>query len=326
MHLRVAGLTIRATWAEGDLNLAPGRASARFLVEPSPPDVEIDVFARDLERVPEGECLFDSGGTWRLLRARQRLSVPLLFLDPRRSAVQDRPLHRRFLRRPRHAPSSVLRVRGIDRSAGYPLDELLFISLLGQGRGVEIHGCGVVLNGSDGLLFAGQSGAGKSTIARLCLAEPGAVVLSDDRVILREEPDGIWMYGTPWHGEEPLASPNACAPRRDSFSPPSPAERGRASLANRQRGAPVCNLLSAVSRRHGGRLHARVPRSRRLVGSLLPPRIQTGPNRPGRRSIGRLSQIASIALSWMILPVTEPACCSGAAGYSFEIVRRRQGG
>ena len=69
MHLRVAGLTIRATWAEGDLNLAPGRAWARFLVEPSPPDVEIDVFARDLERVPEGECLFDSGGPWRLLRA-----------------------------------------------------------------------------------------------------------------------------------------------------------------------------------------------------------------------------------------------------------------
>ena len=61
--------------------------------------------------------------------------------------------------------------------------------------------------GSDGLLFVGQSGAGKSTIARLWLAEPGAVVLSDDRVVLREEPDGLWMYGTPWHGEEPLASP-----------------------------------------------------------------------------------------------------------------------
>ncbi len=207
MHLRVAGLTIRATWAEGDLNLAPGRASARFLVEPSPPDVEIDVFARDLERVPEGECLFDSGGTWRLLRAGSD------FLFCFFSSTLD------------GLPYKIARFTG-DFSAGhvtlhrpffasaesidpleYPLDELLYISLLGQGRGVEIHGCGVVLNGSDGLLFAGQSGAGKSTIARLCLAEPGAVVLSDDRVILREEPDGIWMYGTPWHGEEPLASP-----------------------------------------------------------------------------------------------------------------------
>ena len=88
----------------------------------------------------------------------------------------------------------------------YPLDELLVISLLGQGRGVEIHGCGVA-DGSNGYLFVGQSGAGKTTIARLWQAEPGAVILSDDRVVLRSEADGIWMYGTPWHGEEPLASP-----------------------------------------------------------------------------------------------------------------------
>ena len=52
----------------------------------------------------------------------------------------------------------------------YPLDELLVISLLGQGRGVEIHGCGVV-DGSSGYLFVGQSGAGKTTIARLWQAE-----------------------------------------------------------------------------------------------------------------------------------------------------------
>ena len=207
MHLRVAGLTIRATWAEGDLPLSPGRASARFLVEPSPPDVEIDVVARDLERVPEGGCLFDSGGTWRLLRAGRDFlfcffSSTLDGLPYKIARFNDDfsaghvTIHRPFF-------ASAESIDPLE----YPLDELLFISLLGQGRGVEIHGCGVVLNGADGVLFAGQSGAGKSTIARLCLAEPGAVVLSDDRVILREEPDGIWMYGTPWHGDEPLASP-----------------------------------------------------------------------------------------------------------------------
>jgi hypothetical protein len=88
----------------------------------------------------------------------------------------------------------------------YPLDELLVMSLLGQGRGVEIHGCGVA-DGSNGYLFVGQSGAGKTTIARLWQAEPDAVILSDDRVVLRSATDGFWMYGTPWHGEEPLASP-----------------------------------------------------------------------------------------------------------------------
>jgi hypothetical protein len=33
------------------------------------------------------------------------------------------------------------------------------------------------------------------------------VILSDDRVVLRAEGDVVWMYGTPWHGDEPLASP-----------------------------------------------------------------------------------------------------------------------
>jgi hypothetical protein len=81
----------------------------------------------------------------------------------------------------------------------YPLDELLFINLLGQGRGAELHGCGVSMDG-DGLLFIGASGAGKSTISQLMAARPGTVVLSDDRTIVRRT-HGRWrVYGTPWHG------------------------------------------------------------------------------------------------------------------------------
>ena len=81
----------------------------------------------------------------------------------------------------------------------YPLDELLFINLLAQGRGVELHGCGVSIRG-EGLLFIGPSGAGKSTIARLMATRPGVTVLSDDRTILRRM-KGRWrIYGTPWHG------------------------------------------------------------------------------------------------------------------------------
>lgn len=82
----------------------------------------------------------------------------------------------------------------------YPFDELLFISLLAQGRGMEVHGCGVSLNG-DGLLFIGSSGAGKSTMGRLMAAQPGATVLSDDRIIVRKLGGRWWIYGTPWHGQ-----------------------------------------------------------------------------------------------------------------------------
>jgi hypothetical protein len=58
-----------------------------------------------------------------------------------------------------------------------------------------------------GYLFVGQSGAGKTTLARLWLAKKEGLILSDDRVVLRRDEEGLWMHGTPWHGEEPLASP-----------------------------------------------------------------------------------------------------------------------
>src|SRR5580704_7303438 len=40
---------------------------------------------------------------------------------------------------------------------------------------------------------------------------PETRVLSDDRIILRAQDNRIWMYGTPWHGDAGIASPD-CAP------------------------------------------------------------------------------------------------------------------
>src|SRR3989449_11671129 len=93
----------------------------------------------------------------------------------------------------------------------YPLDELLLIHLLAAGRGVEVHACGVVAPNGQGYLFVGQSGAGKTTMARLWQkAQAGGIrILSDDRIILRKSNGTVWMYGTPWHGEAAMA----CAAR-----------------------------------------------------------------------------------------------------------------
>jgi hypothetical protein len=59
----------------------------------------------------------------------------------------------------------------------------------------------------QGRLFVGQSGAGKTTIARLLQQKEGITILSDDRIVLRQTGQTLWMYGTPWHGEAKLASP-----------------------------------------------------------------------------------------------------------------------
>jgi hypothetical protein len=206
VYLRVAGFTIQVTSTAQDLNVAPGTAWSRFVVDAATPDVRIEVIVGNLGDDGAGACLFDSGGPWRLYRHRDgflfRFFSSTLASSPYKTALFTHDFSRGEVRlhRPFFADATIV------DPLEYPLDELLVISLLGHGRGVEIHGCGVV-EGSTGYLFVGQSGAGKTTLARLWLAERDAVIVSDDRVVLRADTDGVWMHGTPWHGEEPLASP-----------------------------------------------------------------------------------------------------------------------
>src|SRR3954464_14964565 len=86
----------------------------------------------------------------------------------------------------------------------YPLDELLMMNRLALGRGAELHSCGVSVAG-QGYLFAGHSGAGKSTTAKLWVENRRGTILSDDRIIIRRVGSSFEMHGTPWHGEAGLA-------------------------------------------------------------------------------------------------------------------------
>jgi hypothetical protein len=94
------------------------------------------------------------------------------------------------------------------RILDHPTGEVLFLSLLTQGRGVLLHAGGV---GQDGqaLLFSGMSGDGKSTLIRLWQEHTDATLLSDDRIIVRKQGKRFWAYGTPWHGSVPVMSPES---------------------------------------------------------------------------------------------------------------------
>lgn len=67
-----------------------------------------------------------------------------------------------------------------------------------NGLGTFIHSCGIS-DDKGGYIFAGQSEAGKSTIARLSLPR---TVLCDELILLRKNRDGKkQIFGTPFGGE-----------------------------------------------------------------------------------------------------------------------------
>lgn len=207
LALEVAGLTV-AVESNGDgPGLCVRGSSSFFLTETGSPDLLLRVAWRELRPDTAGDPLFDSGGVWRLSR-RDRTDV-YRFHGPGREGAPYKEA-----RLPRGGGPGDLLLDPRSFTVGepvdaleFPLDELLFLRLLADRGGIELHAAGIVAPSGRGYLFAGQSGDGKTTTARLWQERAGTAVLSDDRIVVRKEPDGSWwMHGTPWHGEAELAA------------------------------------------------------------------------------------------------------------------------
>ena len=190
-----------------EMTLDPGLRD--FVVEPSMGDIQIRVDWTENLEIPSGEPLFNSGGLWRLFEEsdgyRFYFSTPYLGASPYKAAWFDPDFKRGHLVLFRPYFDARKAIYPLE----YPLDELLMIHRLACGEGVEMHAVGIVDDAGKGHLFLGHSGAGKSTTARLWKSQPNAHVLSDDRIILRARDGRIWMYGTPWHGDAGIASPES---------------------------------------------------------------------------------------------------------------------
>jgi len=240
LHVRVADITVAVAPREADLVLRVDEATEKFLVAPSGPDATVTAGWGDPGGADACDLAFDSGGVWKLYRdgARRRF----LFSSP---ALGPLPYKEASFEPDFTSGEVTLRRSCFPAAQGlwpleYPLDELLMQGLLARGRGAEIHACGVADSSGRGLLFVGQSGAGKTTMARLWEGVGGAKVLSDDRVILRRVGDRFTMYGTPWHGEAALAAP-ASTPLTGVFF----LEHGAANTLVPLRGATAATRLFA---------------------------------------------------------------------------------
>jgi hypothetical protein len=107
-----------------------------------------------------------------------------------------------------------------DRVEGHPVrpfsDEYLetlavYRKLAGKLLACDVllfHGSVVAVDG-QGYLFAAKSGTGKSTHTRLWREQFGerAVMVNDDKPLLKLTEHGVLAYGTPWDGKHRLSSP-----------------------------------------------------------------------------------------------------------------------
>ena len=203
LRLRVGGLVLLVEAEKPVAALDPPEALRPFLTSRGG-DIRLRYRERRPARPAKGEPLFDSGGVWRVERSGPRL-VYSFSTRKRRPPLYKLVSIDEALRRGtldfEDAPG------GPHYALDYPLDELLFQHRLARDGAIEVHACGVVWRGRA-LVFCGQSGAGKSTTARLWRRHAKqARLLSDDRLVLRPGRRSVRVYGTPWHGDGGFASP-----------------------------------------------------------------------------------------------------------------------
>ena len=216
-YYRIGGLTIRV---EADLPFAGSTFRPKFedfrVDGPGPDMISIrhhfelpDISGRDL-----GEIVYQTP-PWEIHRKGGGWIYRGIFPGP-----GDERTHRLIAFAGDHTkarvfnPSPELFLRGdLDSLMLLPSDQILLARALPGFGGLFIHAAGVDLRG-NGLLFAGPSEAGKSTIVKM-LAGP-ARILCDDRTIVRRSGSGFEVHGSWSHGEVATVSPGR-APLRAVF-------------------------------------------------------------------------------------------------------------
>jgi MoaA/NifB/PqqE/SkfB family radical SAM enzyme len=207
---KVAGLTVSV---EADLPITDSTFQPKFELFRVPsanengisirhhfslPNLDGEDLGQEIYRRPPW-AIYRKGGTWIYLG---------IYPDP-----EDRRIHRVIVFNDDHTrarifnPSAVLFLQGgLDSLMLLSSDQIALARALPFLGGAFVHAAGVIFKGR-GLLFAGASEAGKSTIVKMLRGR--AQILCDDRMIIREEAGGFRVYGTWSHGEIPEVSPDA---------------------------------------------------------------------------------------------------------------------
>jgi len=218
LKIEIGDIVFSAVSKDSDLRL---EADARYkqFISSSMPDVVLSAHYGNLRRQKVGERIFDSGDYWSLFRSDGKLifclfSYPFNAVPDRMAVLESnfKSIDIYFKKKPEIPSITNPTINPFQ----YPLDELLMINLMSSGLGVLIHACGIRIK-DRGIIFPGTSGAGKSTLANLGKSKKDFTILSDDRIIIRKIDGRFWIYGTPWHGDAQVCSPERAPLERIFF-------------------------------------------------------------------------------------------------------------
>jgi len=185
----------------------PGTRLANFIYRGRrrPHSIIKVVIVKDLPEIRPAKGLFftchpdDGSGNWRFLKKGNAYIYESLLPEKRQCMVINKNLTR----------ATAYLVPKKDKGFVWnPIDivdnflQILLMHYLAlRKQGILVHS--VAHRGADGkgTVFAGRSGAGKTTLAKIWHGNREGMILNDDRIIVRKHNGRFVIYGTPWHGE-----------------------------------------------------------------------------------------------------------------------------
>lgn len=178
---------------------------------PGSPDIQAEVHVvKKLPALSFGKLIFDSNqGLWKLYESSEGYALERLHTQthgPHTVALISPDYSRVaawFLECP--DPLGGPQSGWIPAEIMNPIIEICLLTRMARCGGILLHASGIKTDGKT-YVFSGPSGAGKSTIAELFKENlPGAVILSDEKMILRRHSASLTAYGTPWYGSSHCA-------------------------------------------------------------------------------------------------------------------------
>jgi len=206
LKVRIGGIGISITCCDLEEGFNVDDAYSCFITTEKP-EIILYLHAGNLPQVESGRKIFD-GSIWKLYHNNGEHLLGFYSMDSVPFPYKVAVLAPDFKSGNIYTKNDGFDHDYLPNPLEYPLGEVLMINLLSMKRGIMTHACGIKIN-ENGIIFAGNSGEGKSTLANLCSEEKDITLLNDDRIIVRETKNSFLLYGTPWHGDVKICSPDS---------------------------------------------------------------------------------------------------------------------